>query len=153
MRVARRPERCELIDAMRCELRVLQTSDAKRACKTPEHTSSARMIATRLAILSLIPFSPRFFVVHPTFWVKMVFWTLSPIVSDKFWSKLKYINELSELEKFLEIEKLGLTDEIINHDRTRSGSSGVGRGGSGGAGAEEAPVHVPTRISEARKLL
>ncbi|GMI30816.1 hypothetical protein TeGR_g3626, partial [Tetraparma gracilis] len=96
----------------------------------------------------------KFFVVHPTFWVKMVFWTLSPIISDKFWSKLKYISTLAELEKYLEIEKLGLPEEVISHDRTRSGS-GAGGGllrKKSGAGSEP-PAFVPTRVSEARKAL
>jgi len=101
----------------------------------------------------------KFFVVHPTFWVKMVFWTLSPIVSDKFWSKLKYIKSLAELEKYLEIEKLDLPDDVIRLDRARSGSGSgsAGRGAEGGKGGErggqDAPVHVPTRISDARKEL
>ena len=65
--------------------------------------------------------------VHPTFWVKMVFWALSPIISDKFWMKLKYVSELSELEKYLELDKLGLPSVVVDYDRKRSGS-GVGGG-------------------------
>ena len=77
----------------------------------------------------------RFFVVHPTFWVKMVFWTLTPIISNKFWTKLTYISELSELEKYLEINKLGLPAEVKEADRQRSGSSAV----PGGASAPPPP--------------
>ncbi|GMI44067.1 hypothetical protein TrCOL_g2869 [Triparma columacea] len=104
----------------------------------------------------------KFFVVHPTFWVKMVFWSLSPVISGKFWSKLKYVSALSELEKYLEIEKLDLPEQVIAHDRKRSGSgvsagaafaarSGVGGGVTTGSTA--APAPQPSRISEVRKAL
>jgi hypothetical protein len=95
----------------------------------------------------------KFYVVHPSFWVKMVFWTLSPVVSDKFWGKLIYINTLGELEKYLEIDKLGLTEEVKEFDRVRSGSSNAQEGRPKAKTVEEAPVFVPGRLSEARKEL
>lgn len=74
----------------------------------------------------------QFFVVHPTFWVKMVFWALQPVISDKFLgSKLKYINNIVELESYLVTDQLSLPTEVVQHDRTRSRSrsnSGVGMG-------------------------
>jgi len=107
----------------------------------------------------------KFFVVHPTFWVKMVFWSLSPVISGKFWGKLKYVNALSELEKYLEIEKLDLPEQVIAHDRKRSGSSGAtatagaafaaraGLGGGVSASAVPAPTQQASRISDVRKAL
>ncbi|GMI02699.1 hypothetical protein TrLO_g6860 [Triparma laevis f. longispina] len=89
----------------------------------------------------------RFFVVHPTFWVKMVFWALSPIISDKFWMKLKYVSELSELEKYLELDKLGLPSVVVDYDRKRSGSSASGLGGS------TMPPEAPERVTDITKGL
>ena len=66
----------------------------------------------------------QFFVVHPTFWVKMVFWALTPIISDKFLgNKLKYINSISELEKYLKTDQLSLPAEVVSHDRRKSRSN------------------------------
>ena len=111
----------------------------------------------------------RFFVVHPTFWVKMVFWSLAPIVSGKFWSKLKYVEALSELEKYLELEKIDLPEHCYSQDRKRSGSwtsagaafaaRGAVGGGvtlSAGTSTSVSPSlasNTPSRISDIRNAL
>jgi hypothetical protein len=64
-----------------------------------------------------------FFVVHSSFWVKMVFWTLSPLISTKFYkSKLKYVNSLAELGGYFDVGSLKIPVEIGEIDRKRGNS-------------------------------
>ncbi len=39
------------------------------------------------------------YIVHPTMWMKMLFWFLTPFVSQKFWQKLVYVDKLAVLHK------------------------------------------------------
>ena len=46
------------------------------------------------------------YVVHPTFWVKGIMKLFKPFISQKFWQKLHYIEEISELYKFVPRENI-----------------------------------------------
>jgi len=74
--------------------------------------------------------------VHPTFWVKMCFWTLSPIISDKFiGNKLKYINSIGELDKFLQTDQLSLPEAVKDFEVRKKGRSGGGNENGNGEGS------------------
>ena len=34
------------------------------------------------------------FLVHPTIWIKLVFWLATPMVTESFWGKLVYVRQL-----------------------------------------------------------
>lgn len=53
-------------------------------------------------------------IVHPTMWMKMVFWVITPFVSSKFWQKLVYIDKL---QVWKQTESL---DSIVNVPPPRS---------------------------------
>ena len=58
----------------------------------------------------------RMYVVHPSFWVKTVFWFLTPFVSKKFWAKMIYIDRIDELYVHFDPTKLALPESTYARD-------------------------------------
>ena len=57
------------------------------------------------------------YVVHPTFWLKTLFFFLTPFVSKKFWVKLQQIDTLHDLYTFIPQNQLDLPDFVIQFDK------------------------------------
>ena len=55
----------------------------------------------------------KFFVVHPTVWVKLVFWLATSTVKESFWNKLQYIHELKDIYSFFDPDQLKLPDHAF----------------------------------------
>eukprot|EP01104_Vermistella_antarctica_P016260 TRINITY_DN5516_c3_g1_i1.p1 TRINITY_DN5516_c3_g1~~TRINITY_DN5516_c3_g1_i1.p1 ORF type:complete len:654 (+),score=153.37 TRINITY_DN5516_c3_g1_i1:208-2169(+) len=56
----------------------------------------------------------KLFIVHPNFWVKMSVKLFKPFVSEKFWKKLAYIEEIPELYRLIGT-RLTLPDLVLKH--------------------------------------
>ena len=57
----------------------------------------------------------RLFIVHPSFWVKMMFGLCRPFISSKFWKKLSYIDDLAELYSFIPRSELTFPEEVLRY--------------------------------------
>jgi len=57
------------------------------------------------------------FIVHPTNFIKVVYNFFKPIISVKFGRKIQYVNQLSELSQFMDLERLPVPKSVIDHDR------------------------------------
>jgi len=65
----------------------------------------------------------KFYVVHPTFWLKIVHSFFSTFVGDTdFWTKVRYIETLSDLFQYFDSSKLLIPEEVFLYDRTVSHS-------------------------------
>jgi len=63
-----------------------------------------------------------FYVIHPTFWLKIFEGVLSSIMSnDSFWKKVRYIEHLEEIYNHIEHEQLVLPDGVAQHDAKING--------------------------------
>lgn len=56
------------------------------------------------------------YVVHPTWFIRVIWNFFSPFISEKFRKKLVYISSLDELRQALGLSKLKLPDNIYNFD-------------------------------------
>ncbi|XP_073839196.1 rho GTPase-activating protein 68F-like isoform X2 [Musca autumnalis] len=56
------------------------------------------------------------YVVHPTWFIRVIWNFFSPFISEKFRKKLVYISNLDELRQALGLSKLKLPDNICNFD-------------------------------------
>lgn len=56
------------------------------------------------------------YVVHPTWFIRVIWNFFSPFISDKFRKKLVYISSLDELRQALGLNKLKLPDDICEFD-------------------------------------
>lgn len=63
----------------------------------------------------------RLFIVHPTFWVKMLFWFANPFVKKKFYKKLRYVPRLYDLYEFFEPKSLVIPDKVHKFDFQENG--------------------------------
>eukprot|EP00301_Raphidiophrys_heterophryoidea_P017883 c288_g1_i1.p1 GENE.c288_g1_i1~~c288_g1_i1.p1 ORF type:complete len:550 (+),score=143.59 c288_g1_i1:94-1743(+) len=68
------------------------------------------------------------FVVHPTLWMKMLFWFMTPFVSKKFWAKLIYLDKLSELYKRVDPTLLNIPKFIQQYDAKTWGETSIPTG-------------------------
>lgn len=57
------------------------------------------------------------FIVHPTNFIKVVYNFFKPIISVKFGRKIQYVNKLSELSTFMDLERLPIPKSVTEHDR------------------------------------
>jgi O-acetyl-ADP-ribose deacetylase (regulator of RNase III) len=64
----------------------------------------------------------RIFLVHPTFWTKMVLLFAKPFVSAKVWKKLFYIPKLRDIYEFFDGKILRIPEEIIKYDQDMFGA-------------------------------
>jgi len=58
-----------------------------------------------------------FFIVHPTNFIRVVYNFFKPIISAKFGRKVQYVNQLRELAHHMDIDKLPIPKQVIDHDR------------------------------------
>eukprot|EP01121_Diplochlamys_sp_Union-15-3_P019749 TRINITY_DN7516_c0_g1_i1.p1 TRINITY_DN7516_c0_g1~~TRINITY_DN7516_c0_g1_i1.p1 ORF type:complete len:221 (+),score=31.39 TRINITY_DN7516_c0_g1_i1:66-728(+) len=63
-----------------------------------------------------------FYVLHPTFWLKLVQAFLSKFSSSEFWSKVRYVNRLIDLYEHLDHDQLKIPDDVYKYDHTVHGS-------------------------------
>lgn len=56
------------------------------------------------------------YIVHPSMWMKMVLWFITPFVSKKFWEKLAYIDKLQTLPRFVSPQLLKVPKFIEQYD-------------------------------------
>jgi len=65
-----------------------------------------------------------FFVVHPTFWLKIFEGVVSTfVVNDSFWSKVRYVEKLDELYESIEPDQLVFPEEVHAYDTKTNGPS------------------------------
>eukprot|EP00298_Acanthocystis_sp_HF-20_P001611 c12023_g1_i1.p1 GENE.c12023_g1_i1~~c12023_g1_i1.p1 ORF type:complete len:501 (+),score=178.61 c12023_g1_i1:60-1562(+) len=71
--------------------------------------------------LSLLPRKYRaklqnLYVVHPTMWMKMLLWVLTPFISQEFWTKLVYVEKLDGLYRAVPVQLLNMPQFVKDHD-------------------------------------
>lgn len=64
----------------------------------------------------------RIFIVHPTFWTKMVLWFAKPFVSVKVWKKLHTITRLREIYQYFDPKTLRIPEAIHKFDLDQFGA-------------------------------
>jgi len=64
-----------------------------------------------------------FYIVHPTFWLRMFETVVSAFVTSNFFSKVKYISRLDELYDFIDPEQLVIPEEVYQYDVSENGAS------------------------------
>lgn len=65
------------------------------------------------------------FIVHPTSFIRIVYNFFRPIISAKFGQKVKYVNQLRDLSAHMDLDKLPIPKEVIDHDRKLTGGQGI----------------------------
>jgi len=58
-----------------------------------------------------------FYVVHPTFWLKLLFSFLNPFLSGNVYNNLKYIDKLSELYQLLDRKQLNIPEKVLDYEK------------------------------------
>ena len=48
------------------------------------------------------------FIVHPTFWIRTSFKLFRPFLSSKFWRKLTYIDNIEQLDQYIDRDEIVL---------------------------------------------
>lgn len=66
-----------------------------------------------------------FYIVHPTNFIRVVYNFFKPIISAKFGRKVQYVNQLRELSLHMDLERLPIPKEVIDHDRKLSRGAGL----------------------------
>jgi len=56
------------------------------------------------------------FIVHPTNFIRVVYNFFKPIISVKFGRKIQYVNQLSELSQFMDLERIPIPKSVRDHD-------------------------------------
>ena len=72
----------------------------------------------------------RLYVLHPSFWVKSVFWFMTPFLSKKFWSKMIYIDRVGELYNHFDHQLLKLPESTYLVDLKKGARSRKSGGGT-----------------------
>eukprot|EP01028_Stygiella_incarcerata_P001263 TRINITY_DN1203_c1_g2_i4.p1 TRINITY_DN1203_c1_g2~~TRINITY_DN1203_c1_g2_i4.p1 ORF type:complete len:509 (-),score=128.13 TRINITY_DN1203_c1_g2_i4:154-1680(-) len=62
------------------------------------------------------------YIVHPTFWTKFVLGLCRPFISKKFWKKVQYVNQVSDLFKHIDRSQIKVPQCVFEHDRVRNGT-------------------------------
>jgi len=63
-----------------------------------------------------------FYVVHPTFWLRVTEGVLSSFMkNDNFWKKVRYIEKLDEIFNNIEHDQLVLPEEVFQYDTKMNG--------------------------------
>jgi len=63
------------------------------------------------------------FIVHPTNFIKVVYNFFKPLISVKFGRKVQYVNQLSQLSQYMDLQRLPIPKSVVDHDRKVSRSS------------------------------
>jgi len=65
-----------------------------------------------------------FFVIHPTFWLKIFEGVVSTLVTnDTFWTKVRYVHKLDEIYDFIDYDQLIFPEEVYKYDVQENGPS------------------------------
>eukprot|EP00462_Mataza_sp_D1_P025002 CAMPEP_0175135100 /NCGR_PEP_ID=MMETSP0087-20121206/8533_1 /TAXON_ID=136419 /ORGANISM="Unknown Unknown, Strain D1" /LENGTH=519 /DNA_ID=CAMNT_0016417709 /DNA_START=61 /DNA_END=1620 /DNA_ORIENTATION=+ len=67
----------------------------------------------------------RIFVIHATWWVKLVMSFAKPFVRKKVWNKLFYVEKLSDIYEFFERRAVHFPDTVVTYDKENASSSKV----------------------------
>eukprot|EP01114_Cavostelium_apophysatum_P016541 TRINITY_DN4728_c0_g1_i1.p1 TRINITY_DN4728_c0_g1~~TRINITY_DN4728_c0_g1_i1.p1 ORF type:complete len:615 (+),score=174.42 TRINITY_DN4728_c0_g1_i1:70-1914(+) len=59
------------------------------------------------------------YIVHPTFWTRTMAKCFKPFISSKFWQKLKYVDDLADLYKFVHRDQLRLPEYVSKHGQIK----------------------------------
>eukprot|EP00163_Fabomonas_tropica_P023666 TRINITY_DN41061_c0_g1_i1.p1 TRINITY_DN41061_c0_g1~~TRINITY_DN41061_c0_g1_i1.p1 ORF type:complete len:137 (-),score=44.77 TRINITY_DN41061_c0_g1_i1:64-435(-) len=62
------------------------------------------------------------YIIHPTMWLKLAFWFLTPFLSKKFWKKLVYVPKLFDLFNYLDRNQVDIPDAVFEHDAKENGT-------------------------------
>jgi len=63
-----------------------------------------------------------FYIVHPTFWLKVAESFISTFAADNsFWNKVKYIDQLRDIFKFISSGQIIIPEEILEYDLAENG--------------------------------
>jgi len=62
------------------------------------------------------------YVVHPTFWLKLMSVILSPFISNQVTDKLRYFNGLSNLLEVIDLQQLNIPNAVFTYDTKANGS-------------------------------
>jgi len=62
-----------------------------------------------------------FFVVHPTFWLRLFEGVVSTFINASFWTKLRYLDNLEDIYNSINREQLHIPDEVINYNNQNTG--------------------------------
>jgi ganglioside-induced differentiation-associated protein 2 len=73
------------------------------------------------------------YIVHPSFWVKLVMLFVSPFVSKKFWRKLKKVDRLFDVYQEIDAGVLKVPEDIIEYDRQQNAADYEAEFGRGAA--------------------
>jgi len=83
-----------------------------------------------------------FFVIHPTFWLKIFEGVVSTFVNnDSFWKKVRYVNKLEEIYEHVDPEQLVFPEEVYKYDTKINGTS------------SKQPARRPRRGSQAESIV
>lgn len=66
-----------------------------------------------------------FFIVHPTNFIRVVYNFFKPIISAKFGRKVQYVNQLRELSQHMDLDKLPIPKQVVDHDRKLTRGVGI----------------------------
>uniref|UniRef100_A0A096LZZ3 BCL2 interacting protein like n=1 Tax=Poecilia formosa TaxID=48698 RepID=A0A096LZZ3_POEFO len=61
-----------------------------------------------------------FYVVHPTWYIKIIATIIRPFISSKFSRKLQFVNTLQELSLFVPTEHVQIPDCVLQYDQDQS---------------------------------
>jgi len=64
-----------------------------------------------------------FYIIHPTFWLKIFEGVVSSLVNDSFWTKVRYVHKLDEIYEFIDYDQLVIPDEVFKYDVKENGPS------------------------------
>jgi len=62
------------------------------------------------------------YVVHPTFWLKLMAVILSPFISGQITEKLRYFNGLADLLEVVDLQHLNIPNAVFQYDTKANGS-------------------------------
>jgi len=63
-----------------------------------------------------------FYVLHPSFWLKLVQSFFSTFSNSEFWTKVRYVERLMDLYEHIDHDQLKIPDDIYKHDHAVNGS-------------------------------
>jgi len=63
------------------------------------------------------------FIVHPTSFIRVAYKFFKPIISAKFGQKIQYVDHLSDLSRFMNLDRLPIPNEVLEFDRKKNNSS------------------------------
>eukprot|EP01027_Heterolobosea_sp_BB2_P016239 GEZU01023132.1.p1 GENE.GEZU01023132.1~~GEZU01023132.1.p1 ORF type:complete len:597 (-),score=205.12 GEZU01023132.1:12-1802(-) len=71
----------------------------------------------------------RLFIIHPTFWLKVIFRLFKPFVSGKFWKKVVYFDNVAKLFDYIDQSQISLPPDVLQYDimvnkKTKSAAEG-----------------------------